>query len=234
MTPGRVLILFGPPGSGKGTQGARLATALGVPAISTGEILRNECRSGSTLGQAVEAMLSAGQLVSDGLMSEVIARRLQQTDCASGCILDGYPRTVSQARSLDELLQNLGMSDPTVLDFAVPPREVIARLGRRRQCARCGRIVSVETDDGQQVCEVDGAPLIKRADDHAGAISERLRLYERNAMEVARYYRKRSYYRIRAERSPDDVSHQIFSALKLDWSTPVVHARTTFATRAAY
>lgn len=230
MARGKVLILFGPPGSGKGTQGARLSTALGIPAISTGEILRRECQSGSVLGQAAAAMLSSGQLVSDALMSEVIVRRLQEADCASGCILDGYPRTVSQARSLDELLVSLDMAEPTVLDFAVSDREVIARLGRRRQCARCGRIVSIEPDAIHLVCEVDGAPLIRRADDHAGAITERLRLYQQNAAELARYYRKRRYHRIRADRSPDAVSHQIFSFLKLNWTAPVARPHTAFAT----
>jgi adenylate kinase len=179
-------------------------------------------------------MLSSGQLVSDGLMSEVVVRRLQQADCASGCILDGYPRTVSQARSLDELLASLDMAEPTVLDFGVSDREVIVRLGRRRQCARCGRIVSVDPDDIQLVCEVDGAPLIKRADDHAGAIGERLRLYRQNAGELVRYYRKRNYHRVRADRCPDEVSRQIFSALKLNWTVPVARPRAAFATRAAY
>jgi adenylate kinase len=230
-----VLILFGPPGSGKGTQAVRLASALDIPAISTGEILRSECQSGSLLGRELATMLSSGQLVNDGLVSEVVARRIQNADCASGCILDGYPRTVSQARFLDELLMKLGMPSPTVLDFVVSPREVLARLERRRQCARCGRIVSVETrETGLLVCELDGAPLIRRADDHVGAIRERLRFYRQNAGELVRYYRKRRYCRVRANRSPDEVTSQIFAALKLSQPSDVVRAPRTLSPRAAY
>lgn len=235
LNTGRVLILFGPPGSGKGTQAGRLASALGVPAISTGEILRSECQSGSLLGRELATLLSSGQLVSDGLVSEVVARRLQNADCASGCILDGYPRTVSQARFLDDLLAKLRIEAPTVLDFAVSPREVMARLDRRRQCARCGRIVSVDAHStGPLACELDDAPLIRRADDHPAAIRERLRLYKQNASELVRYYRKRSYYRVRADRSPDEVTNQIFAALKLNQRSDTILARTTLSPRAAY
>lgn len=232
MNAGRVLILLGPPGSGKGTQGARLASALGIPAISTGEILRSECQSGSSLGQELAAMLSGGQLVSDELVSELVIRRLQKGDCASGCILDGYPRTIAQARSLDELLMKLGIPGPTVLDFLVSPRQVIRRLERRRQCTRCGRIFSIARNTESPTCELDGAPLIKRTDDHPAAIRERLRLYKQNARELVRYYR-RSCHRIRADRSPDEVATQIFSALSLS-RRDEVRSRRTLTPRAAY
>ena len=235
MDTARVLILFGPPGSGKGTQAARLASVLDVPAISTGEILRAECRSGSSLGQDLAAMLSSGHLVSDELVSEVVARRLQNADCASGCILDGYPRTVSQARFLDELLTKLAIARPTVLDFIVSPREVITRLERRRQCGHCGRIFSADTgSSGPLFCELDGAPLIRRADDHPGAIRERLRSYKQNASELVRYYRKRSYHRVWADHRPDEVTNQIFSVLKLNHRADTPRPRRTLAPRAAY
>jgi adenylate kinase len=235
VTAGRVLIFFGPPGSGKGTQAARLASILQVPAISTGDILRRECESGSALGQEVASMLSSGRLVSDHLISEVVAGRLRNADCASGCILDGYPRTVSQARCLDELLLKLGMAGPNVLDFVIPSRQVISRLEHRRQCARCGRIVSVGAGRRDKlICEVDGTPLIKRADDYPKAIRERLRLYEQNASELVRYYRQRSYHRIRADRAPDDVTNQIVSALNLNPIAKAFRRRTTLAPRTAF
>lgn len=234
MNTGRVLILFGPPGSGKGTQGERLASFLRVPTISTGEILRTECQSGSLLGRKLAATLSAGQLVSDELVSEAVGRRLQKADCASGCILDGYPRTIAQAESLDELLRKLGFSGPTVLDFLVPPRQIVARLERRRQCAHCGRIFSVVDHTGPLACETDGAPLLKRTDDHPAAIRERLRLYTQHARELVRYYRKASYHRIRADRSPDEVTTQIFSALNLNRRGDVIRPRQTLTPRAAY
>jgi len=108
------IILIGPPGSGKGTQAGHLSPALGIPAISTGDMLRHECQSGSSLGRAVQAILASGRLVSDELMNEVIASRLKQVDCERGFILDGYPRTVAQARFLSRLLKNLNMPDPTI------------------------------------------------------------------------------------------------------------------------
>lgn len=236
MDTGKVLIFFGPPGSGKGTQASRFSAALRIPAISTGEILRHESQSGSDLGRAVTAVLASGQLVGDDLMNQVVTRRLQDPDCAGGCILDGYPRTLAQAHTLDHLLAALGMPEQTIVDFSISARDVVARLDRRRQCAHCGRICSIETGRrGQLVCEVDGAPLIKRADDHPAAIRERLRMYKRNAAELIRFYRTRGYHRIRANRTPDEVSRQIFSALDLDWGAPMArNGRAAFATRAAY
>lgn len=235
MSTGGVLIFFGPPGSGKGTQAARLASVLRVPAISTGEILRRECESHSILGEQVATMLSSGKLVSDDLMGEVVAQRLRNPDCASGCILDGYPRTVSQARSLDELLRDLGMPGPTVLDFSVPAREVILRLERRRACARCGRTFSIgSAGEHDFTCEFDGSPLVRRADDHSAAIRERLRLYRQNSDELIRYYRRKSYHRIRADRLPDEVTNQIFSVLELNPITKTVRPRTGLTPRAAY
>lgn len=232
MERGRVLIFFGPPGSGKGTQATRLSAALKIPAISTGEILRHESESGSEIGRTVSAMLSSGQLVSDSVMNEVVAQRLQDVDCASGCILDGYPRTVLQARALDGLLASRGMSRPAIFEFAISARDVVARLERRRQCSRCGRIFGA-SNKRQRVCEVDGAPLVRRTDDHPTAIRERLRLYKRNASELARYYRAGDYHSVRANRAPDEVSQQIFSALKLNWNMPARQTRPQTLTAGA-
>ncbi len=236
MDTGRVLIFVGPPGSGKGTQASRISAALHIPAISTGEILRRECQSGSELGQTVAAMLSSGQLVSDELMNEVVARRFQSLDCTSGCILDGYPRTVLQARSLDCLLARLGMPGPIVIDFVLSARDVVSRLEKRRQCARCGRSFSIEPSVGkvQLTCDLDGSPLVQRTDDYPGVIRERLRLYKGNSRELVRYYRRGSYHRVRANRTPDEVSNQIFAAVKLNRAAPVTRAHAAFATRAAY
>src|SRR4051794_15764783 len=105
----KVIILVGPPGSGKGTQAALISPGLGIPTISTGEMLRRECQTGSALGRSVHAILTSGQLVSDELMNQVISSRLREVDCQRGFILDGYPRTVSQARFLNRLLTALGM-----------------------------------------------------------------------------------------------------------------------------
>jgi adenylate kinase len=196
-------ILLGPPGSGKGTQAKRLSSALSIPAISTGEILRHECESGSAVGRKVERVLAAGQLVGDELMNEVVAKRLSQNDCEYGWILDGFPRTVTQARFL------AGHADgaPLVFDFFLSERELVARLSGRRECAQCGRIFAASA---VAACDLDGSSLVQRADDHPAAIRERLRIYRRNADELVRFYRQHNYHRISAARTPDVISRELF------------------------
>jgi adenylate kinase len=203
--PVHVVILLGPPGAGKGTQSARLSAALGIPAISTGEILRSECQSGSVLGREVEAVLARGELVDDGTMNGLVTRRLQESDCARGCILDGYPRTVAQARHLD----TLNFAAPRIFDFVVSARDVIARLGGRRYCPECGQTFSTA-----QVCSRDGSPLLQRPDDQPAVIRERLRVYRRNMDKLVRFYRSRDYHPIHATRAPDAVFEELLELLK--------------------
>lgn len=181
---GNLIVLLGPPGAGKGTQAVRLSAMLGVPAISTGEMLRRECESGSALGKVVRGVLDSGQLVSDDLMNRVIASRLRECDCENGCILDGYPRTVSQARFLDRFLQQANLPRPIVLDFEVETEEVVARLSMRG-----------------------------RTDDKPHTIRERLRVYRRNASKLVRYYSGKQYYRIRAGGTPEEVAGALLRIL---------------------
>lgn len=218
------VIFLGPPGSGKGTQAARLSTELGIPAISTGEMLRRECRSGSALGRAVQSILASGQLVSDELMNQVLASRLREQDCRLGCILDGYPRTLSQARFLDRLLAGAHERRPLVFDFEISPEQIVTRLGRRRQCAECGRIFSLppDSDGAGLVCEQDGSPLVQRPDDNPDIVRERLRQHERNAADLFRYYRHQDYHRISATRSPDQICDELVNILAANWPTPVL------------
>lgn len=214
-----VIILLGPPGSGKGTQAARIAAALDVPTISTGEMLRRECQSGSQLGKLVQAVLASGQLVSDGLVNHVVASRLRAHDCERGCILDGYPRTVSQARFLDTLLAGLKMPRPVVFDFEIESEEVVTRLSRRRQCPECGRVFSLEaTGAGELLCDRDGQLLIEREDDNPATIRRRLRLYAEHSAELVRYYRSRNYHRICASRTPAQISSDLLDVLGFPWA----------------
>jgi adenylate kinase len=199
-----VVILLGPPGAGKGTQSARLSTALGIPAISTGEILRSECQSGSDLGREVETVLARGELVDDQTMNELVSRRLRESDCARGCILDGYPRTIAQARYLD----NLNFAVPRIFDFIVSARDVIARLGGRKYCPECGQTFSTA-----QVCSSDGSALIQREDDKPAVIRERLRVYRRNMDKLVRFYQSRDYHPIHATRAPDMVFQELLRLL---------------------
>lgn len=199
-----VVILLGPPGAGKGTQSARLSAALGIPAISTGEILRSECQSGSDLGREVETVLARGELVDDRTMNELVTCRLRESDCARGCILDGYPRTVAQARYLD----NLDFAVPRIFDFIVSARDVISRLGGRKYCPECGQTFSTA-----QVCSRDGSPLIQREDDKPAVIRERLRVYRRNMDKLVRFYQSRDYHPIHATRAPDMVFEELLRLL---------------------
>ncbi|MBV9156277.1 MAG: adenylate kinase [Acidobacteriaceae bacterium] len=225
----KVIILLGPPGSGKGTQAERLSSALGICAISTGEMLRREAQSGSALGKMVQDVLSSGQLVSDNLINRVVAHRLQQADCATGCILDGYPRTVAQAQFLDALLEKWNVPAPVVLNFEIPCEEVVSRLSRRRQCTECGRVYTVSTLSTETgiLCDRDGSMLVQRADDHPSTIRERLRIYEKNAGQLINYYRSRDYHRVCATGAPSEIADGLMALLGSQWLpslSPVVLA----------
>jgi adenylate kinase len=214
-SPGQVVILLGPPGSGKGTQAALLASIAGIPQISTGEMLRRECRSGTRLGDTIQDLLSSGQLVPDELVNQVVVHRLRGRDCQNGCILDGYPRTVSQACYLDSLLTELDMAPPIALDFHLDCEEIVSRLSRRYHCTVCGRSFSIRTTAGshEMRCDSDGSELIRRVDDNPTSIRERLRVYEANAAGVVHYYRQRVYHRICATRPVDEISEQLIGIL---------------------
>lgn len=214
-SPRQVIVLLGPPGSGKGTQGGLLSAIRGIPEISTGDMLRREAQSGTKLGKMIQDLLAGGRLVPDDLVNQAVANRLRQPDCQNGCILDGYPRTVSQARFLDGLLTQLDMAPPVALGFQVNCEEVIARLSRRYNCPACRRSYSVK--DGETttlLCEHDGSPLFRRADDNPASIRERLRLYQVNSASLVNYYRQRNVYHcISAAQSPAEVFEQINNVL---------------------
>lgn len=237
----KAIVLMGPPGSGKGTQAAQVSPALGIPTISTGDMLRQECQSGSVLGTALQAILSSGQLVSDELTNQVIASRLREADCQQGFILDGYPRTVSQARFLDRLLSDLGMPRPVVFHFDISDRDVVSRLSRRLQCAQCGRIFSMgpklmngDSADGEMLCDRDGSKLVHRTDDNASSIRERLRIYAENATRLMAYYRSRRYHRIRANRTPEEISNELLTVLGSHSAAPILAARARAASQLSY
>ncbi len=218
-----IVILLGPPGSGKGTQAARLARKTGLTPISTGELLRRESDSGSTLGLQVRSLLNAGLLVDDDLMNEVVTRRLADADCQRGCLLDGYPRTIEQAHFLQSFLAKSEVEEPIVFDFVVSPKQVIERLSLRRQCPACGQIYSAEFDvyGKDLTCAHDGTPLVRRADDNPETIRERLRIYQGKTLDLVAFYKPRRYFAIDAMQSPDAIGTQLLSLL--DTSTvPVV------------
>ena len=136
------LVMFGPPGAGKGTQASRLAVELGIPQISTGDILREAVQSGTELGRQAKAIMDSGELVSDQVVVGIIRERLAKKDAETGFILDGFPRTVSQASELDVILN--GRDTLVVIELSVPDEELVSRLSKRRVCADCGSIVGLQ------------------------------------------------------------------------------------------
>lgn len=183
-------MLLGPPGSGKGTQAARIAGHLSIPHISTGDILRAAVKAGTALGQQVKGIMAAGGLVGDDLITDLVRERLAQADAEAGFILDGYPRTVAQARALDT------MRAPDSLVVAlieVPDEAIVRRMSSRRVCDSCALTQSVSPDSGgDEHCPYCGGELIRRPDDHPDTVRRRLQTYGEVATPLVDYYRARA------------------------------------------
>ena len=185
------LILFGSPGSGKGTQSKLLAKALGIPQISTGDMLREHVRRGNAVGTKVEAKMKAGILVKDYVVNQLVEERLAQPDAANGFILDGYPRTRAQAEVLCGILSPRGVQ-AVVIHLVVDYNVIIARLTGRRQCPVCGTLYNVTSKPPKVpgVCDLDGAKLIVRDDDREEVIRERLDEYEKQTRPLIDFFRE--------------------------------------------
>jgi adenylate kinase len=202
-----VILLFGPPGCGKGTQGAIITRQLGVPSISTGEIFRAELKAGTPLGNAAKQIMASGGLVGDDIVNAMVKGRLGQPDCRKGFLLDGYPRTLAQAQFLDDLLKELGYPEPTILFFEVADAVLISRLTARGQCSACGAIYNVLSQPPRKdgVCDRDGAALIQRDDDKEDVIRARLVAYAESTGPLIGYYAKRDFHRLEGNRKPEAV-----------------------------
>jgi len=211
-----VLLLFGPPGSGKGTQSGRISNWLGIPAISTGDMLREEIKAGSALGNAAQSIMTSGGLVGDDLVNRMLAHRVSSLDCAHGFLLDGYPRTVEQAEYLDDLLSARRFQTLLVLHLDVPLDALVGRLTSRRQCPQCRRIYNLlhQPPRVAGICDDDGALLVTRKDDSEEVVTERIRTYGEVTRPVLAYYQDRKYYQIRGDRSPGYIFEEITGILE--------------------
>ena len=210
------LILFGAPGSGKGTQADLLRSDLGVPHISTGDILRESVRQGTELGLKAKSYMDSGALVPDRLILEMIRERLALPDAAKGFLLDGFPRTVAQAEGLEALLGELGRSVDAVVSLDVEPEELIKRLTARRMCAGCGAIHNLvfQPPKAEGICDRCGGKLEQRADDQRATVENRLRVYREQTAPVMEFYRGRGLLRpVDGSRAPEEVYRSLKAAL---------------------
>ena len=187
------LVLLGPPGAGKGTQARVLVEQFGTPHISTGDALRNAIRQGDDLGKAAQELVNAGKLVPDELVRGIVEGRLAGENCRDGFILDGYPRSLRQARDLDDILEAAGCPLERVVELSLGEDEIVRRLSGRRMCTGCGSVFHVvfNRPHREDICDGCGAELIQRDDDREDVIRERLRVYDETSAPLVKHYRER-------------------------------------------
>ena len=207
------LILLGAPGAGKGTQAEKICEKLGIPAISTGNIIREALANGTEMGLKAKEYINAGQLVPDEVVIGIIKERLAEDDCKNGFILDGFPRTIPQAQALDEM----GIVIDKVIDIEVADETVVRRMSGRRVCSKCGASYHLEykkpVNDG--VCDNCGAELIQRKDDHPDTVLDRLTVYHEQTEPLKDYYEKTGKLKVvEGQEEVKETTKLVFEALE--------------------
>jgi adenylate kinase len=208
--------MMGPQGAGKGTQGQMLAQRFCLPIIATGDMLREIAQADDPLGLQVRELQAAGQLVPDEILAKVVSNRLSKCDCDEGCILDGFPRTLPQARQLERIAQARAQKI-LVVKIDVPRESLYQRLAGRRMCTACGHIYNIFFKPSQKegVCDLDGAPLYTRSDDNEDAIAQRLALYDEKTRPLLDYYdESQRLFKVDGTGSPEEVAGRIASVVK--------------------
>ena len=221
------IILFGPPGAGKGTQAKLISSTYGIPQISTGDLLRANVARQTEVGAKAKSLMERGELVPDALVCDMVAERLQNADCDRGFILDGFPRTVGQAEWLDRYLKSRQSDNgsqrpfsavaPVVIRLVVEYNQLLHRIAGRRSCPTCGRIYNVyfQPPKVEGICDVDGGRLVARPDDKEEVVAERLKAYERQTLPLVDYYStKGRLVEINGEQPVEPVAAQAFSAIE--------------------
>lgn len=218
ITPGPILLL-GAPGVGKGTQAKALMASWGIPQISTGDLLRANVSQGTALGKQAKAVLDRGELVSDDLVNEMVAERLTHPDTVNGYILDGYPRTLGQAAWVDSHLNGMGPAALPVIavSIEVSYNQLLRRITGRRVCPVCKRIYNIylQPPKVDEVCDVDGTPLVRRSDDTEEVFEERMRAYEALTAPVVEHYRVLGRFeRVDGEQPVEAVTAAVMDAVR--------------------
>jgi adenylate kinase len=205
------LVMLGPPGAGKGTQARQLRRRWSIPHISTGAMLREAVQAGTPLGREVGAIMERGGLIDDDVITRVVKERLGQADTNPGFLLDGYPRTIPQARALDALVA--GRAPLIIIDIVLTEAEVVRRLASRMVCAECG--TNAEDAGEGATCHDCGGPLVPRADDREQVVLNRLEVYRSQTEPLVKYYGERpAFCRIDGAQLPDDVTADIIKAVE--------------------
>jgi len=188
------VILLGPPGAGKGTQAASIAAEVAIPHISTGDMFRAALKQGTPLGLEAKKYMDAGELVPDDVVVAMVRERIQQPDCERGFLLDGFPRTIIQARKLDETLVLAGLTIDVVLNLDCADATIITRLTGRRVCKSCGKIYHVTNMPSkvEGICDECGGELYQRDDDKVATIVNRLDVYKKQTFDLIQYYRDKA------------------------------------------
>ncbi len=186
------LILFGPPGAGKGTQAKILSQKFNIPHISTGDMLREAVANQTELGMKAKSIMESGQLVPDDIMIGIVKDTLSSTKCKDGFILDGFPRTVEQAKALDKIFKELNIKEVIILDFNLDEEEIIRRVTNRRSCKNCGALFNLLYDKLDDICPNCGAKgtIYQRDDDKEDVIRKRIEVYKKSTLPVKKYYRE--------------------------------------------
>ncbi|MCI1859292.1 MAG: adenylate kinase [Sporolactobacillus sp.] len=211
------LILMGLPGAGKGTQAEKIVTRYGYPHISTGDMFRQAIKSGTELGKRAKSFMDKGDLVPDEVTVGIVRERLGRNDCGNGFLLDGFPRTVQQARALDEIMDEQGGRIDGVLYIRVDPEKLTTRLSGRRVCANCGATYHLifNPPKEENICDKCGSKLTQRADDREDTVKERLRVNRKQQQPLIDFYREKGVLtRIDGDQPIDSVFHDISSVLE--------------------
>ncbi|HYM40592.1 MAG TPA: adenylate kinase [Thermoplasmata archaeon] len=206
------LVLLGPPGSGKGTQAAKLSESLGIPRISTGDILRRNVAAGTELGKKAKAYMESGKLVPDDLVIAMTAERLKESDAWNGFILDGFPRTIAQADALAKLT-----SLDAVINLFLEPEELVKRSAGRRVCPKCESVYHIFSNPPKKagICDKCGSTLVTRPDDRQEVVRTRIETYERQTAPLIQYYKERGLLReVYASGLIDEITQRVQEGLK--------------------